>query len=69
MTLLDLEAAVFEVALQEVFEKVGAEVADVGVVVDGGAAGVDLDLFALRVERDEGLGGSRQGVMEVEQGS
>ena len=66
---LDLEAAVFEVALQEIFEKISAEVADVGVVVDCRAARVDLDPLAGGIERHEGLQRARQGVVEPEQKS
>ena len=65
----DRKAAVFKVALEEILEEVGAEIADVGVVVDGGAARVELDHATGRVERDEGLEGAGQGVVEVEQGS
>ena len=66
---LDLESAVFEMALEKIFEEVGAEIADVGVVVDGRSAGVDLDLLAVRIEGNKWLGCSRQRVVEVEQGS
>ena len=36
-----------QVLLEHVLHNVGAEVADVGVVVDGGAAGVHIDLVAV----------------------
>ena len=39
----EAEAAEFEKAAEDVLEDEGAEVADVGVVVDGGAAGVHGD--------------------------
>jgi hypothetical protein len=40
---VDLEAAGFEVALEKVFENIGAEIADVGMIIDRGAAGVHGD--------------------------
>ena len=66
---LDVEPAVFKMALEKILEEVGAEIADVGVVVDGRTAGVDLDLLAVRIEGHKGLGCSRQRVVEVEHGS
>jgi adenine/guanine phosphoribosyltransferase-like PRPP-binding protein len=57
------------VALEEILEKVGAEVADVGVVVDGGSASVELDGAAGGVERGEGLEGAGESVVEEDQGS
>ena len=56
-------------ALEKILEEVGAEIADVGMVVDGRSAGVDLDLLAVRIEGDKWLGCSRQRVVKVEQGS
>ena len=50
---LHLVAAHLEVALQEVFKNVGAEVADVGETVDGRPAGVHLDELPVRVDRHE----------------
>ena len=66
---LDAESAVFKMALEKILEEVGAEIADVGMVVDGRSAGVDLDLLAVRIEGDKWLGCSRQRVVKVEQGS
>ena len=66
---LDAESAVFEMALEKILEEVGAEIADVGMVVDRRSAGVDLDLLAVRIEGNKWLGCSRQRVVEVEQGS
>jgi len=40
----DFVVVVFEPSFEEVFEEKGAEVADVGVVIDGGAAGVEFDV-------------------------
>ena len=56
-------------ALEKILEEVGAEISDVGMVVDGRSAGVDLDLLAVRIEGNKSLGCSRQRVVEVEQGS
>ena len=52
----DLKSAVFKMALEEILEEVGAEISDMGVVVDGRSAGVDLDFFSLRIEGDERFG-------------
>ena len=46
-------------ALEKILEEVGAEIADVGMVVDGRSAGVDLDLLAVRIEGNKWLGCSR----------
>ena len=50
---VDLEPPRLQVTLEEVFKQVGAEVADVGVVVDRGAARVELDGFPGGVEGPE----------------
>ena len=49
----DLEAARAQEAAQDVLEDEGAEIADVGEVVDRGTAGVDAHLA--RVQRHKGL--------------
>ena len=41
---LDLVPVEFEHTAQNILKEIGAQVADVGVVVDGKAAGVQLDL-------------------------
>ena len=52
---LDLEAAIFQVALEEILEKVSAEVPDVRVVVDRRTAGIELDRLARGIDRHERL--------------
>jgi hypothetical protein len=63
----DFEALVFQEPLEQVLEHVGPVVADVGVVVDRRAAGVELDLSG--DERDEVLLGSGEGVGETDHGA
>jgi hypothetical protein len=46
----DMVSPGFEVALEQILKEIGAEVADVGVVVDGGTAGVHADRASLRIE-------------------
>ena len=60
----DPEPAELDVAAEEILEHVGTEVADVGIVVDGGAAGVHAHM--LSVERDELLLGAGHGVVYPE---
>src|SRR5712671_6112792 len=60
-------AAEFQEAAENVLENEGAVVADVGVVVDGGAAGVHGDFAGFL--RDEGLGLVGERVVEVDFGS
>lgn len=60
----DPEPAELEEPLEEVFEDIGPEIADMGEIIDGRAAGVELD-FA----RDEGrkrLYFAAQGVKELD---
>ena len=63
---MDLEAAGFEMPLEEVLEDVGAEVADVGVVIDRRAAGVHLHALAGGIERREVLDLARVGIEEAD---
>ncbi len=58
----DPVAPVEQEALEEVLEDVGAPIADMGVVVDGRAAGVQLDHAGL--EGDEVLDPAAEGVVE-----
>ena len=64
--LVHLVAQIAQAAPQDVFEDKGSQVADVGVVVDGGAAGVELDLP--RLERLERLLPPAEGVVEAGRG-
>ena len=63
---LHMEAPVFEVPLEEILEDVGAEVPDVGVVVNRRPAGVDLDRFPTGIEGGKGLDGTGEGVVELQ---
>jgi len=60
----DLEPPEHQGPLQEILEDVGPPVADVGVVVDGRPAGVELDDPGL--ERDERLHRAAEGVEETD---
>ena len=63
---VELEAAEFQEAAQDVLEHEGAVVADVREVVDRGTAGVDAD-FASAL-RDERLGLTTESVVEADFG-
>jgi len=60
------ESEVVEDAFEDVVGEEGAEVSDVGVVVDGGAAGVHGNVSG--GYREEGGFGSGQGVVEFDLG-
>jgi hypothetical protein len=60
---MHFEAAELEEAAQDVLKNESAVVADVGVVVDGGAAGVHADFAGLL--RNERLGLAAEGVVEL----
>ena len=62
--LRDLEAARAQEAAQDVLEDEGAEVADVGVVVDRGAAGVDG--HSARMQGHERLLLPRHGILKYD---
>jgi hypothetical protein len=56
---LDMIAVEFEDADEQIFKDVGAEVADVGIVVDGEAAGVEANfggIERLKVAQFAGVG-------------
>ena len=61
--LADLHSVELHDAAEDILERVGAEVADVGEVVDGGSARVEADRVAL--EGPELLDSSRQRVVDV----
>ena len=61
---VDLVAAVFEGAAQHIFEDIGAVIADVLKVVDGGATGVEPDFGGL--QGFEGALLARVGVEEMQ---
>ena len=62
----EAEAAEFEEAAENILENEGAIVADMGEVVDGGAAGVHGDFAGFL--RDEGLGLVGERVVEADFG-
>ena len=54
---------VFQNSFKDIFKNIGAQIADVGVVIDGGAAGIEANLF--RLKRLERLDLAGKGVVEV----
>lgn len=54
----------FDEAAEKIGDEEGAEVSDVGIVVNGRAAGIEGNVAV--VSRDEGLDGVGEGVVEVE---
>jgi hypothetical protein len=63
---VNVEPAAFEMPLQEIFEDVGAEVSDVGEVVNGGSAGVEADGPAVGIQWGEGLERAGERVEEAQ---
>src|SRR5205814_3343649 len=61
-----LEVPQFEMALQEILEKVSAEISDVRVAVNGGSAGVNLHLASRRIERMKFLQLARVSIEEAD---